>query len=164
MKKSVSDVTITDMKIQDVTEEYLKNAVPGKGTLAYATGYQIGIHGKEVEIGKWIHSTFGKDIILLQEAFECNRKTPDYVWNGKYWELKTLSSARAADSALRTAAKQIQENPGGVILELADGIELAELESVLSGRFRRVGIDEVDILIMSQNMLKKVLRYKKQGR
>lgn len=100
----------------------------------------------------------------MQEAFECNRKTPDYVWNGKYWELKTLSSARAADSALRTAAKQIQENPGGVILELADGIELAELESVLSGRFRRVGIDEVDILIMSQNMLKKVLRYKKQGR
>lgn len=48
-----------------------------------------------------------------------------------------------------------------MILELADGIGLAELESVLSGRFGRVGIDEMDILIMSQNMLEKVLRYKK---
>lgn len=47
---------------------------------------------------------------------------------------------------------------------LAGGIEMAELENVLSGRFRRVGIDEIDILIMSRNMLKKVLRYKKQGR
>lgn len=47
---------------------------------------------------------------------------------------------------------------------LAGGIEMAELENVLSGRFRRVGIDEIDILIMSRNMLKKVLGYKKQGR
>ena len=45
-----------------------------------------------------------------------------------------------------------------MILELADGIGLAELESVLSGRFGRVGIDEMDILILSQNMLKKVLK------
>lgn len=155
------DGTISNMTIQDMTEEYLENATPGKGTLAYAVGYQRGVHRKEVEIGEWLHSTLGGDIILLQEAIECNRKTPDYAWGGKYWELKSISSAKAADSAFRTAAKQIQENPGGIILELSDGIEVTELENVLLSRFRRVGIDEIDILIVFQKVLKKVLRYKK---
>lgn len=73
------DGTISNMTIQDMTEEYLENATPGKGTLAYAVGYQRGVHRKEVEIGEWLHSTLGGDIILLQEAIECNRKTPDYA-------------------------------------------------------------------------------------
>lgn len=35
------------------------------------------------------------------------------------------------------------------------------VENVLLSRFRRVGIDEIDILIVFQKVLKKVLRYKK---
>lgn len=46
-------------------------------------------------------------------------------------------------------------------MELSDGIEVTELENVLLSRFRRIGIDEIDILIVFQKVLKKVLRYKK---
>lgn len=71
------------------------------------------------------------------------------------------SHVKAADSALRTAAKQIQENPGGVILELVNDVEMTDLEKVLSNRFKRIGINRMDILIVENGVLKKVLRYKK---
>lgn len=152
------------MRVYDVTKEYLKNASPNKGMITQSIGYQIETHRKEVEVGNWVHENLGGDIVLLQEATDCNKKTPDYLWNGKAWELKSISSAKAADSALRKAARQIQENPGGVMLELTADIDVAELEKMISGRFRRVHLEEMDILIMVQGGLEKVLRYKKQGR
>ncbi len=161
LQEVAKDGNVMDMDIQNVTENYLKNATPNQGTIAYEAGYRMGIYRKEMEIASRIHSTLGGDITLLQETVDCNKKTPDFTWNGKAWELKSISSAKAADSALRTAAKQIQKNPGGVILELTSGIDMAGLEKVLADRCRRVGIDEMDILIMAQNVLKKVLRYKK---
>ena len=41
LQESHSDDTITGMKVQNVTEEYLKIATPGEGTLAYGDGYRI---------------------------------------------------------------------------------------------------------------------------
>lgn len=155
---------IIDIKVYDVTEEYLKSTLSDKGVITYTVGYKTGTHKKEVEIGNWIHDNLGGVIVLLKETSDCNKKTPDYLWKGKAWELKSISSAKAADSAFRTAAKQIQENPGGVILELTDDIDMADLEKVLLGRFRRVHLDVLDILIIAQGVLKKILRYKKQGR
>ena len=149
------------MNVYDVTEEYLKNALPSKGRITYSIGYQMGTHRKEVEVGNWVYGRLGGEIIFLQEATDCNTKTPDYLWNGKAWELKSISSAKAADSALRTAARQIRENPGGVILDLTNDIDMENLEKVLLGRFRRIQFDELDILIIAQGGLKKVLRYKK---
>ncbi len=79
----------------------------------------------------------------------------------KHGRLKSISSAKAADSALRTAAKQIIENSGGIILELVGEVDIEVLEKILSSRFRRVGIEQIDILIKTRDSLKKVLRYKK---
>ncbi len=62
---------------------------------------------------------------------------------------------------MRTAAKQIIENPGGIILELVGEVDIEVLEKILSSRFRRVGIEQIDILIKTRDSLKKVLRYKK---
>ena len=149
------------MKIQNVTEYYLENATPNKGTFIYSAGYSIKNHRKETAIGIWLYSTLGGDITLLQEASDCGKKTPDYIWNGKAWELKSISSAKAADSALRTAAKQIIENPGGVILELVGEVDIETLEKILSSRFKRVRMEQIDILIKTGDNLKKVLRYKK---
>lgn len=159
--ESSPSVADADVNMQDVTENYLKNAKPNSGILSYGAGYRTGIHKKEIEIADWLHGVLGGDISLLQEASDCRRKTPDYVWNGKMWELKSISSAKAADSALRAAVKQIQENPGGVVLELVGNIEMAELEKTISNRFRRVGIDEIDIIIMAKSVLKKILKCKK---
>ena len=79
----------------------------------------------------------------------------------KHGRLQSISSAKAADSALRTAAKQIIENSGGIILELVGEVDIEVLEKILSSRFRRVGIELIDILIKTRDSLKKVLRYKK---
>lgn len=149
------------MNIQNVTENYIKNSMQNKGTITYESEYRKGIHRKEMEIAEWIHTTLGGDIILLKEKADCTRKMPDFIWNGKEWELKSISSAKAADSALRAAAKQIQRNPGGVIIELVNDVEMDYLEKVLANRFRRIGIESIDILIIAGGRLKKVLWYKK---
>lgn len=161
MKEATPDGIMNHMEIQNVTENYLKKAMPREGTLAYESGYQMGIHRKEIEIANWLYSILGGNITLLQETNKYKTPTPDYVWNGKYWELKSISSAKAADSALRGAVMQIQKNPGGVILELGKDIDMKELENVLITRFRRVQLDTLDILVLAHGILKKILRLKK---
>ena len=42
---------------------------------------------------------------------------PDYIWNNKLWDLKTISNEKAANSALRKGVNQIFDNPGGVMLD-----------------------------------------------
>ncbi len=88
LKKLFSNVTINSMKIQNVTEYYSENATPNEGTFTYSVGYSVKNHRKETTVGIWLYSTLGGDIILLQEASDCGKKTPDYIWNGKAWEVE----------------------------------------------------------------------------
>ncbi len=88
LQETASSGTIINMKIQDVTDEYLKSAIPGKGTLSFAFGYKMGSHQSEIQMAEWIHSTFGGDITLLAESNVRNVKMSDYQWRNKLWELK----------------------------------------------------------------------------
>ena len=56
------------MEIQNVTDNYLEDAIPGRGDFIFEAGYQMGTHRKEVEIGKWVYNKFGGDITLLHET------------------------------------------------------------------------------------------------
>lgn len=77
------------------------------------------------------------------------------------WELKGTSSINGADKLLQHAIKQIQDNPGGVILNVLDDIDMSELEKQLARRFLRSNIDALDLMILSKDSLVKILRYKK---
>ena len=101
LQEALFSDTIIDMKIQNVTGDYLKIATPKEGAIIYEEGYRMGLHGKKVKIADWLHNTLGGDIMLLNEGGNWNKKTPDFIWNGKEWELKSISSAKAADSALK---------------------------------------------------------------
>lgn len=87
---------------------------------------------------------------------------PDYFWRGKLWELKTTSTPNATDSAVRKALKQIQDNPGGIILDYGDhDIDVEKLVQIISRRIERGSLKEVDVIMLAKNQLLKVLRHKK---
>lgn len=145
----------------NVTAEYLDAATPGQGTITYEDGYKVKGHQDEINMADWLHRTFGGNIKLLKESNVKNQETPDFLWNQKMWELKGASSINSADKLLQHAIKQIQENPGGVILNILEDIDMAKLEKQLVRRFLRSNIDTLDLMVLSKKELAKILRYKK---
>lgn len=148
---------------KDVTKMYLDSATPGQGSITYDAGYKVSGHQAEIKMAKWIHSTFGGDIKLLKEAEDDSIKRPDYLWHTALWELKGVHSISAADKRLQYAIKQIKDNPGGVILDVLEDIDMDKLERQLSRRFYRPEskIDDLDLMILLKGDLVKILRYKK---
>ena len=151
------------IKPVDVTTAYMKKAAPGTGAVTYDEGYKPGKHKEEIRIAEWLHRTFGGDIKLLNEANALGVKMPDFEWNGKLWELKTTSTLNATDNAVRKALKQIQVNPGGIILDYGDNeIDIDALVETVSKRLARGELfDELDVFMLKNEELLKVLRYKK---
>ena len=146
---------------EDVTEEYLNSAVSARGTVAYEAGLRTKNHQAEIDMARWIHQMFGGDILLLRESEKDSVKRPDYLWKEKFWELKGVSSINGADKLLQYAIKQIQDNPGGVILNVLEDMELGALERQLGRRIGRSRLSTVDLVILRKGVLVKVLRYYK---
>lgn len=145
----------------DVTDEYLRAATPAQGNITYDIGYNKSKHKDEIKMSDWLFKTFGGEIRLLNESNIKNQMMPDYLWNSKYWELKGAHSINGADKLLQLAIKQIQNNPGGVILNALANIDMVALEEQLLRRIERSGIDKLDIMILVNGELIKILRYKK---
>ena len=146
---------------KDVTTKYIQSARPGIGKVRYQTGYNLNSHKAEVRTAQQIRELFGGKIVLLKESNEQGKKTPDYLWKGKGWEQKTISTVKAADSALRGALKQIAENPGGVVFECGENINADDLIKVLDSRaLRKVNFD-FDIIALQEGNLLFARRYKK---
>ena len=151
------------LTIKDVTKEYLKNAVPKSGRILYESGYNYKNHNIEIKMAEWLYSFFGGDIILLSENNKpYGKKYSDYEWKGKYWELKTLESENSVDSAIRKAISQIYDNPGGVILDFGKNtINLKKVENAIKDRVESNCRFKIDIIILFNSQLQKVIRYKK---
>lgn len=146
----------------DVLEEYQRNAKPGAGTLTYGEGYRISHHAEEIKTAQWLHENLGGDIVLLAEDGGLYEKTPDFLWRGKGWELKTTTTEKSADSALRNALKQILENPGGVILDYGDNeVSLQDIGKIVIRRLERQEKCTADILILNHGKIVRAIRYKK---
>lgn len=147
----------------DVTQEYLNAAAPGQGSITYEDGYQTKNHQDEIKMAQWLLRTFGGDIRLLREAKTESTKRADYMWRNALWELKGAHSINAADKRFQHAIKQIQDNPGGFILNVLEDMDMVTLERQLTRRFYREEskINALDLMILSKGNLVKVLRYKK---
>ena len=148
----------------DVLDEYLRTAKPGQGAILYAEGYDHARHAAEIKTAQWLHDHLGGDIELLNEKKNKWEVTPDYLWRGKLWDLKTLSSEKAANSAVRHGLKQIQENPGGIILDMnAESFSLSSLQDVIQKRMQWNHLQEsVDILVLDGEKLIDAKRYTKK--
>lgn len=160
LKKLYFDMNID---VTDVRPEYVKTASPKIGEVVYDTNYDMAAHREEVQIANVIHDTFGGDIKLLNEVNGGGKRMPDYLWNGKMWELKTLSTEKAVDSALRKGLKQIIENPGGIILNyVGDSLSKSLLEQYIITRMKRSGKGTTDLILFQNSSLLFMRRYKKK--
>ena len=161
VRQAVTPVKTASTFGVDVTGEYLKLATPGQGEITYDEGYKTGGHRSEIRVATWLRDTFGGDIRLLSESAVKGDKRADYLWRGRLWELKGASSINGADKLLRHALKQIQNNPGGVIMDVPEAMDLAALEKQIMRRFQRGEVNAFDLMLLVKGELKKVLGYKK---
>ena len=145
-----------------ITEKYLKDATPGRGELIKQEGYSDSLHPDEIAIAKWLIRTLGGSVVLLSEKNQNNIKTPDFLWHDKYWDLKEVSSSKAVDNAVRKGLRQIQDNPGGIILDFKKtSINLSDVKKMIEDRLRRGFPSSVDLILVSRDKLVVVYRYKK---
>lgn len=143
---------IIDLKIGDnVTGEYLRKARPGRGKVLFEKGFAKDDYPDEVKTAEWLHKRFGGEIKLLNRSNE--KKSPDYNWNGKLWDLKTVSTEKAANSAIRSGIHQIEEKPGGVILNYDPNkkINFEMLESTIKKRMEWYPDTKADIMVRQGN-------------
>lgn len=120
-------------------------------------------HKDECAMAEWISRNFGGTIRVLNESLVPGEKMADYEWDGRLWELKTVSSVNAVDTALRKAIKQIYSNPGGVIIdfkgESTDSNAVLEVAKHRMSRWRAEGT--IDTIITLEGKTLFVVRIKK---
>lgn len=148
---------------ENVTPEYFGLASSRKGEVIIPSEYKKSAHKEEIDFANFIHNKFGGDIKLLPEPHENGFVTPDYIWKNELWELKTVTTNKAVDSAVRKAIKQINANPGGIFVD-ARKVEFynnSELFEILNRRIARSKIKKIDVMIIEPENKIKIYRYKK---
>ena len=150
------------MLFWDVTAEYVNKDIFELCKIEYEKSYHVEKHKEEIKVAKWLIEKFGGKIVLCDEVNHKNEKYTDYIWNGKMWNLKGISSAKAANSAIRKGVLQVIKNPGGIILELKkDDIKIDEVMYYINDRMRRISNIQIDIMLKKYDMVVKIVRYKK---
>lgn len=137
--------------VKDVTKKYIDSTKPRMGKVRYENGYRIKGHKTEIKVANQLREQFGGKIVLLKEANTQGTKTPDYLWRGKQWELKSISTAKAADMAIRSGVKQIKGKPGGVVLQCADGVNIDDMVRIVDARALRNIMFDFDVIAMREN-------------
>ena len=107
------------------------------------------------ELGGLIH--------LRAERNGPNEKTPDYTWNGKDWEQKTVSGTTSVDNAIRKGAKQIAVNPGGIVLNMGESeTKDGDVQAAIQKRFKRTALKTMDCVIIRHGSISRILRLTKR--
>ena len=154
-----------DLKISnitDVSKEYAAVKPAKTANVVIPDGYDTDLHAAETAEANWLSKRLGTKVELLTESAVPGEMRADYLMNGAYWELKTISTGKATNSALRKAFKQIRTNPGGVILSCAGGdIQIDEVLDNIERRIRQGIHIDFDIIIKQNGEIIEALRYKK---
>lgn len=147
----------------EVQDEYKRKATPNQGKITRDEGYNEKIHKNEIVFADWLHSYYGGDIRLLDERPKDGVKTPDYIWNGKLWDLKTATTEKSANGLIRKGLHQIEDNPGGIFLDYGNrDISLDALLNVIEERMQWYKGGSLDIIIVRNGGVIKILRYEKR--
>lgn len=160
MKKSVK---YNNKRYKDVTKEYLEEATPNRGNIDREKSYNEERHKGEVGIAEIIHKELGGDILLINEDLSCeNRKSPDYKWNDEAWDLKSPLSIKPFTKRIRKGIHQIENNPGGIIVDLPKNISLNEAIDVIWKRWKTTGkkkMTSLDVIFIQNKKIIRILRF-----
>lgn len=143
------NIGIDNSKVKNVTKEYVRRATPGKGDIKKAANFISKGAENETEGANWLLKTFGGDITLNEFK---ETKYADYWWNGKLWDLKTLSSSKynTIDQHVRDCSKQIQDGSirGGMIADITNNkLSIKEMRDEISQSFKNRHLESMDVLI-----------------
>lgn len=149
-----------DWAYNGATLKYYKSSAPGQGQLIVDESVNTSKSQLEIKMAKDLHRVFGGDIKVLGEVNPEGVKNPDYLWNNKYWDLKTTTTAKAANHAIKTGLTQINTNPGGLILDYGNiDIDFEELKNVIDKRMQWNKEKDVDIIIKNKGIFR-VIEYR----
>lgn len=145
----------------EVQDEYEATATPGKGVITRDSDYNEKKHKEEIDFADWLHNKYGGDIHIRQEHRD--KEYCDYIWRGKYWELKSPKSQKGTNSALRKGYSQVSENTGGVMIDYGEhDIDLDFIINAIEERMHWYHGDTIDIMLVHRGKVLKILRYKKR--
>ena len=145
----------------EVQDEYEATATPGEGVITRDNDYKEKKHKEEINFADWLHNKYGGDIHIRQEHRD--KEYCDYIWRGKYWELKTPKSQKGTNSALRKGYSQVSENTGGVMIDYGEhDIDLDFIMDAIEERMHWYHGDTIDIMLVHRGKVLKILRYKKR--
>lgn len=143
----------------NVTNEYNAKAKPGVGSVTPETGYKVSKHSVEKKLADELVQTYGGKITLRKEVGLPGVYTPDYTWNGRDWEQKTVNSAKAANAAVRHGLKQISNNPGGLIITKGNyTVDDTELLTEIAKRINQGDVEKLDVIITEDGKPMRVYR------
>lgn len=148
---------------EDVTKEYLKNSNRKKGQLTFDEGFIKKNHTDEYEYAQWFHRVFKGELVLLAEKNPRGISNPDYLWNGKLWDLKspTTKKYNTLDGRICVGLDQIRRNYGGLMIDFTGSeltFEEAEKDVVMILNNKA---DRTTDAIINKGNLFKVIRMKK---
>lgn len=163
--KTLNGITKTNMiskNVEDVSLEYFRKSNPGTGKVIQHRGFDSARRKNDLDTANWIVKEFGGDVTLLKEANLPGELTPDFEWNGEYWEAKTITSKNSIDKQLRKGSKQLGKEKGGIIIDAAGRtIEIDDVINEVAYRLPKRARGDVDVIIKEGNTFIKALRYKR---
>ena len=149
------------LNVEDVTNEYLDKALPNQGSVLRAPGFKEKDHSDEIQVGDFIFCTFGGKVVLLKESVQ-EAENPDFEWNNRLWDLKSPNKIHNLGKLVKKGLSQIFRNPGGIIIDISSLREsMPKIEAVITERMGTSMKHSVDVIIIRNLSLVKVLRYKK---
>lgn len=146
---------------EDVTRYYEETARPKQGSVVYDADFVTKKHADEIRMANWIHDNYGGNLRVIAEDKKNQQSRPDYLWNGKLWDLKNPKSVKGTDGLLRKGLSQIASNPGGVILSY-DGydVDLKTAVRIANSRMKTSCRFPTDVLFVNNEKLLLAVRYR----
>ncbi len=121
------------LNVSDITQEFIKNSTPNKGKMEFAPNYNYEENKDEIETAYWMMRKFGGNIYLNEPNNNPEHEgisNPDYIWNGKWWDLKGVKTLNGVSKRLQDGIYQINNNSdykaGGVILDITGSVNSRE--------------------------------------
>ena len=152
-------VGIEQRRGRDVTAEYFGTATPGEGEITADNNYKEA--NGEITCANVLFNNFGGRIHLYNKR---DYPWPDYLWNGRLWELKTPNSLNGIDKLIHYGLQQTETNAGGIVLDIRNIGNLETAAKIAEKRILRSGKTDIDLIIMDSEKKKvlKIQRYKRE--
>ncbi len=118
------------LEVNDVTQKFINNSTPNKGKMEIASNYNYEENEDEIKTAYWMMKKFGGNIYLNEPNNDPKYEgisNPDYIWNGKWWDLKGVKTLNGVSKRLQDGIYQINNNSdykaGGVILDITGSVD-----------------------------------------